>query len=92
MALTKTQIVAGIRPVGRRLTAKEARWIDELDTTPYVVVHPANWARGWAECRIQVTGYTSAKAVARTCSGSVILTEAEHVALGRTPFFKTQEV
>lgn len=90
MQLTRSQLASGIRP-DRKLTAREARWIAELDTTPYVVIHAAQPERGWAESRYRVTGYASARVVAKSANRSVILTANEAAKLGRTPYFKMEE-
>ena len=74
--MTKTELMMGRRP-RRPLTAKEGRWVDELDRTPYVVCTPPNPARGWCETRSRVIGYTSARVVAGRDPGAVIMTEAE---------------
>lgn len=72
----------------RRLTKREARIVDLEDNTPYTVIHAAQPERGWAECRFKVTGYTSARVVAKSAPRSVILTATEAAKLGRTPYFK----
>jgi hypothetical protein len=75
--LTKSQIEAGERPVGRSLTAKEARWVDRADNTPYVVLGQ----RKGFQTRTLVTGYTSARVVAGKTG--TILTESEAKKLRR---------
>jgi hypothetical protein len=71
----------------RRLTKREARRVDEEDNTPYVVVHAGSLSPLRAECRYRVTGYTSARVVAKGATRSVILTAAEAAKLSRTPYF-----
>lgn len=77
-----------MRESTKRPTRREARVLDLEDSTPYTVIHPGSLTPLRAECRFKVTGYTSARVVAKSAPGAVILTATEAAKLGRTPYFR----
>jgi hypothetical protein len=86
--LNREQIKRGERPQDRPLTKREAKYVAETDNTLYLVVVPSyRNAAGRLMCEswITVTGYTSARVVARSgVAGTVILTEREALALRKS--------